>query len=363
LIYWDRQILGAFLSKILPDWLLAISLVFLLAFTTWTTLDKGLSQWKKESKAQEAERRSELAIASVLKEEDEERAESQPLLSQQSAVVSARIHSSLRQQQQQQDNETVDSESMDGSNGSVGQEERELQALLAAERQTPWEKVRLVSLMVLVVVVLNLLKGGSAGFPSPIGIECGSFGYWLVTGLVFVWVLGISFFARSQLIEDWKRKKRLRFRYLEGDVEWNHINTITYPCICFFAGFFAGMFGIGGGIVKGPLMLYMGVHPLVASATVAVMIMFTSVAATTMFIAFGTLTWDYAWFFFVVGLLATSVGQFGVSYLVQKYRRVSLVSLSIGAVVAISTVLMAVQSVFSLMDSEAEPQSSSVCGK
>ena len=63
----------------------------------------------------------------------------------------------------------------------------------------------------------------------------------------------------------------------------------------------AGMFGVGGGIVKGPLMLHMGVHPLVASATCAVMIMFTSVAATTMFIAFGTLIWDYGIFLFVIG--------------------------------------------------------------
>ena len=87
----------------------------------------------------------------------------------------------------------------------------------------------------------------------------------------------------------------------------------------------------------------MGVHPLVASGTCAVMIMFTSVAATTMFMAFGTLTWDYAWYLFVLGLAATVVGQFGVGYLVEKYKRASLVSLSIGAVVAISTVLMALQ--------------------
>ena len=58
--------------------------------------------------------------------------------------------------------------------------------------------------------------------------------------------------------------------------------------------------------MKGPLMLYMGVHPLVASATCAVMIMFTSVAATTMFIAFGTLIWDYGIFLFIIGEILTS---------------------------------------------------------
>ena len=53
-------------------------------------------------------------------------------------------------------------------------------------------------------------------------------------------------------------KSRLNYRYGEGDVEWNPTNTLRYPAVCFFAGFFAGLFGVGGGIVKGPLMLEMG---------------------------------------------------------------------------------------------------------
>jgi uncharacterized membrane protein YfcA len=108
------------------------------------------------------------------------------------------------------------------------------------------------------------------------------------------------------------------------------------------------------------LMLEMNVHPMVASATVAVMIMMTAIAATTSFIAFGSLTYDYGWFLFVWGLLATAVGQLGVGYLVEKYKRVSLISLSIGAVVAISTLLMGLQSVLSLL-SPGEEESNKLC--
>jgi hypothetical protein len=222
-----------------------------------------------------------------------------------------------------------------------------------------------VSLMVAVVVVLNLLKGGGPAFPSPLGIECGGSGYWVITAVVFVWVLSFSLYMRSILIEKWRLKLRLGYKYRKGDVEWNPTNTVVYPCICFFAGFFAGLFGVGGGIVKGPLMLQMGVNPLVASGTVAVMIMYTSVAATTMFIAFGTLTWDYALFLFVVGLLSTVVGQHVVSELVREYKRVSLVSLSIGAVCLLSTMLMGLQSIFSLIDMQNNPDetaTSSLCG-
>lgn len=59
-------------------------------------------------------------------------------------------------------------------------------------------------------------------------------------------------------MERWRLKARLNYRYGEGDVEWNPKNTLRYPAVCFFAGFFAGLFGVGGGIVKGPLMLEMG---------------------------------------------------------------------------------------------------------
>lgn len=352
--------MGAFVSKVVPDWILVISLVILLAYTTHTTLEKGISQYKSETKYFEGLKKS--ALTKAL-EEDEQRGESESLIDRSKDDAKATdIKASASEKGLIREN-TVQAMSITNLPADTNPE---LLALLESERATPWDKVHMVTFMVVVVMALNLLKGGGENFPSPLGFDCGSSGYWFLTALVFAWVLSISFYMRNVLIEKWMLKKRLGYRYQKGDVEWNPTNTIIYPCICFFAGFFAGLFGVGGGIVKGPLMLQMGVNPLVASATVAVMIMYTSVAATTMFIAFGTLTWDYAIFLFILGLLATVVGQFGVSYLVVKYKRVSLVSLSIGAVVALSTLLMGIQSVFSLIDMQNNPNgspSATLCGK
>ena len=41
-------------------------------------------------------------------------------------------------------------------------------------------------------------------------------------------------------------------------MKWDASSTIRFPLICTLAGFVAGLFGVGGGIVKGPLMLEMG---------------------------------------------------------------------------------------------------------
>jgi hypothetical protein len=236
----------------------------------------------------------------------------------------------------------------------------ELSAILEQEKGTPLDKVVLLVVMFAVLITLNFLKGGGESFPSPIGIECGGTEYWAVTFLIFAWVLAIAAYMRTQLISMWKAKKRLRYKYVEGDVEWDERNTLIYPFLCIFAGFCAGMFGVGGGIVKGPLMLEMGVHPMVASGTVAVMIFMTSISATTSYMAFGTLTYDYAFFLFFFGLVATAVGQLGVGYLVKKYKRMSLISLSIGAVIALSTLLMGFQSVLSLF-SEGNEDSNKLC--
>jgi len=42
---------GSFLNKILPEWLLVVSLVILLSYTAQTTLDKGFKVYQKESEA------------------------------------------------------------------------------------------------------------------------------------------------------------------------------------------------------------------------------------------------------------------------------------------------------------------------
>lgn len=50
-----------------------------------------------------------------------------------------------------------------------------------------------------------------------------------------------------------------------GIIHWTPRNSIAYPLICSIAGVFAGLFGVGGGIVKGPLMLELGVLPDVST--------------------------------------------------------------------------------------------------
>ena len=109
-------------------------------------------------------------------------------------------------------------------------------------------------------------------------------------------------------------------------------------------------------------MLAMNVHPQVASASSACMILFTSFTATTSFVVFGLLDMEYAGVCFCIGFAATYVGQIGLAVLMKRAKRNSYIAFSIGGVVLLSALLMTVQSLLSMAEGE-HHGSGGICGK
>ena len=236
----------------------------------------------------------------------------------------------------------------------------ELATILREESDVSMQKLLALMTLFVVVLVMNVLKGG--GSTSPLGIECGSKAFWLSNLAILAWILFFMYQVRVYLVDRYALKERVKYRYLEGDMRWSARSTVLYPCICFFAGFFAGMFGVGGGIVKAPLMLAMGVHPAVASATSATMILFTSFTATTSFFVYGLVVYDYSVVCFIVGFLSTYAGQVGLNHIMKNSNRNSYIAFSIGGVVLLSAFMMGIEAVISLAENKPHP-SGGLCGK
>ncbi len=108
-------------------------------------------------------------------------------------------------------------------------------------------------------------------------------------------------------------------------------------------------------------MLAMGTHPAVASATSACMILFTSFTATTTFTVYGLMVPDYAAVCLVLGFGATLLGQTVMSRLLAKSNRSSYIAYSIGFVVLLSAILMALESVLHLISDEEDDEFSGIC--
>lgn len=211
----------------------------------------------------------------------------------------------------------------------------------------PW-KVFLMFATTGGMLLLTILKGG--GDINPLNLECGQPLYWILTVAAIPWVLLISFIARRHLLSMYYAKQEAGFEYLETDVQWDERATVRYPAICSTAGLCAGMFGIGGGIVKGPLMLEMGVLAPVTSATSATMILFTSSGASVSYLLFQQLNLHYGIVLFCLGLVFTMIGQIALSKVVKASGRNSLIILIIGITVALSAVAMGIESSGALID-------------
>ncbi len=52
------------------------------------------------------------------------------------------------------------------------------------------------------------------------------------------------------LSADCRKFHRQAEAWQEGDIQWTERNSLVYPAVSSLAGLVAGMFGVGGGIVK-----------------------------------------------------------------------------------------------------------------
>jgi len=311
-------VLGSLISKVVPNIALTVALVLILAYMGNRTFRKGLKMWRDESKRE----------LSFTRDTDVE------LMPTNGHVVStAGSETEL--------SDLAAYSELQSDSESSGPDEMPVK-----------HKVAALTACFVGTCVLTVLRGGGS-FASPLGLECGSAGFWWLYFSSLPWVLAFALFFRWLLVREFNRKCSRGYVFAVGDVQWDSHNTVKYPLYCAIAGLLAGLFGVGGGIVKGPLMLEMGIQPAVASASAAAMILFTSAAASICFVVFGLLHVGYGVVFFLLGFVATVAGQYGIGKLLERHNRQSPIVLSIGLVICLSSLFVGVNTVASLLSADA----------
>lgn len=224
-------LIGAFLNKVLPEQLLTFLLVLLLSFTAYTSLEKAIKMYRKETRAMRAAglradgtKASELTIMAEKQEEDEEEATEK-----------------LIDKDAEEEKEPDEDEHLKEVDLQEAARQAELEQILKEESVTPVINLKILGALFIVVLAMNLLKGGGA-FRSPLGIRCGSTGFWAANGLILGWIIAITIYIRHYLVKRHETKLRCGYEFIEGDIKWDSRSTIVYPVICCAAGFFAGMF-------------------------------------------------------------------------------------------------------------------------
>ncbi len=196
-------------------------------------------------------------------------------------------------------------------------------------------------LMWLLVLVMSLLRGGH-GAASLVGIKPCSREYFEVYFSAFPIILAFSLCVSLWLMRDTRRKYSVNYNFQEGDVIWTPTHAFLYPTLSMLAGIAAGLVGIGGGMIKGLLMMEIGMLPGPIAATSAFMVLLTSSSTVFQFAILGLLHFDWSIALMVTTFVASLVGQYIITAIIKATKRPSVILFTIALVVGISTVLLTV---------------------
>ena len=117
-----------------------------------------------------------------------------------------------------------------------------------------------------VVLFCALLRGGRGG-ESWLGAECGGELYWGLFLLNLALLFAFTVFFRELVMTRYEFKELLGHQPMIGDLRWTRDTTLQYPTVAIGAGVAAGLLGIGGGMVLGPLLVALGCDPMATAAT------------------------------------------------------------------------------------------------
>ncbi|KAJ0393896.1 hypothetical protein P43SY_003549 [Pythium insidiosum] len=369
-------IFGVMMNHVFPNWLILVLLISLLSYITKRTLEKGRKIRKKEtdrkmnlvksvfkgrtdgsaaSRLWSLYARFDWKIAArrwlsvtrrnvklrQIHEEDREDFQSLPPLGQHAPL------SAMTLLDKHEKPGATKQPSADGASPPIGDIGSTAAIRECLERRDasvfPLRLILPLFAAWLVVLLQALLRGGH-GVPSVVGVACASPEYWLLTLLPAV-VLGLITWRIGYRLRLENRLRVLsQYPFLESDIHWTFARVTRFPIYCINAGIAAGLLGIGGGMVKGPIMLDMGVLPPVQSATASYMILYTASSTTLLFAIAGqfpgSLQYDYVGWFAFVGCLGGFCGQVVVSYLVKKYKRESIVVFLLAGTIGLSALCM-----------------------
>lgn len=136
---------------------------------------------------------------------------------------------------------------------------------------------------------------------------------------------------------------------LPNDLSWDDGMLRKFPTVSLLAGFTAGLLGIGGGMIIGPLFLEIGMEPQVGTSTCAFMILFTATSGVILYLFSGNLGWQLAVCCVFFGFISGQLGQHGVNWILKKTGRPSYVIFLLAGIVGSACAAMTMSGAHSVI--------------
>ena len=230
------------------------------------------------------------------------------------------------------------------NNDINGTEERRLETEIGKDLYLlRWDKLKYILVPFLIMAFLSILR------ESHIVSKC-SLIYWILMFSFLIIVIIYDYFIYNHIQTEYNYRKIINYPYDDRDIIWTNKTIIKLCLTGLLAGFIAGVIGIGGGVVLGPILLDLGIHPVVATVTTNMLVLITSSSTTFQFILFKMLNLEYGIFCIIFSALGSYCGTFLVNNYVKKTGKQSFIVLVLFCVVIISAVVLPLSSFINIIN-------------
>jgi len=349
-------VFGVLLNNLLPAIMIVVFLVLILSYNSFKTFKKGFATRAKETKA--------FAKAAASGTKGDVVSKTPKTVAIESAVSSDAVAASAPPSPPPSPPSDVEAAqvtvevpaetpSEGGSSSEGGKSEKpaspvspekggfkmtpELQAIIDEDsKQFPlWAWALLAPMTIytlLYKVIAKVIKNDQ---------NCMDWAYWLwyVTPIPvlggFMWGTAIILGKRHA------RKVAAGYPYLPADMQWDNATLKRFPFTALLAGVTAGLLGIGGGMVIGPLFLSIGMEPQVGTSSCAFMILWTAFSGVVIYGIDEHLGAELACWCVAFGIISGQLGQRFVNVILKKTGRPSYVVFLLASIIGAATIAMA----------------------
>ncbi|KAJ8600866.1 hypothetical protein CTAYLR_008216 [Chrysophaeum taylorii] len=127
---------------------------------------------------------------------------------------------------------------------------------------------------------------------------------------------------------------------LENDLVWDSKFMAKFPVYALCAGCAAGLLGIGGGMILGPIFMEVNMEPRCATSASAFSILWTAGSSTILWVFGDNLGWQLMCWMLGFGFVSGQIGQHAVDSLLRKTGRPSFVIFLLGSIIGTACIAM-----------------------
>jgi uncharacterized membrane protein YfcA len=151
-------------------------------------------------------------------------------------------------------------------------------------------------------------------------------------------------------MKEYTYRMNIGYPYNTHDIKWDSSFFIKFPIYALLSGVMAGLLGIGGGLILGPLLLELGLHPVVSTATSNFLVLFTSSSTSIQFIILGMMNLDYGLVCTIASTIGSFIGTIVIQRIIKRTKKNSYLIFALTIVLGISTIVIPAHTFLKMVD-------------